>query len=360
LHFGPFATGPRNQLTDVAGVRVGQVTLIQGKGPLKVGTGPVRTGVTVILPGSEDPWDSAPLAGTYVFNGNGEAMGFFGLSELRFLQTPIALTNTLSVDEAHKGLVRWTLERHPEIDSLMPVVLECDDSSLNDIHGEHVKADDVKAALRTASESFEEGAVGAGTGMISFDFKSGIGSASRIVPAPISRRSRKKFTVGVLVNANIGTQTRNVFRIEGLRIGPLIPDLMPIEHPMTPRGAGSIVTVIATDAPLDTVQLNRLARRAITGIARLGTPGYNGSGDFVIAFSTANRFSPGTPLLTIHSLSDDAINDFFDAVADATEEAVLNSMLSAKTMDGRDGNIAYQLPGDRLRKLLGRQGVSKE
>ncbi len=354
LKFGDYDSGRLNLITDVKGVLVGQVTLNSGAGKLSIGRGPVRTGVTVVLPGSTDPWTKKVMAGSAVLNGNGEALGKLWLDESGLLESPIALTNTLSVAAVQSGLLKWNLQKHPSVDAWMPVVLECDDSSLNDINGQHVKPEHVRQAIERASESFEEGSVGAGTGMISFDFKSGIGSASRIVPITLDGKE-KKFTLGVLINMNIGTDTRNVFRINGIKIAKEIPDLLPVEHQRQVKGAGSAVIIVATDAPLDSRQLSRLALRTFIGIGRLGTVGYNGSGEVAIAFSTATLFKEADKQKIFDAptlLSNSSMNNLFEAVVEATEEAALNSLLAAKTVEGRDGNIAYQLPPQRVKGLL--------
>ncbi len=344
---GRFSPGKFNAITDVKGVRVGQVTLSSGSGKLVPGKGPVRTGVTAIIPAEGDLWNSKVVAGSFVLNGNGEATGLMWLQESGILETPIALTNTLSVGTVQKGLVDWMLKQHPQIgisdDTLTPVVLECDDSTLNDIRGQHVKTKHVFEALEKASSNMvEEGAVGAGTGMMSYEFKSGIGTSSRVFTL-----DNKKYTVGVLVNSNHGQ--RYNLRVKGTPVGEYIKDLMPKEYQ-----DGSIIVIVATDAPLDARQLSRLSKRAMLGLARTGAVGYNSSGDIAIAFSNANRIPhyPSKPVLNLKVLSDFWLVDIFEAVADATEEAVLNSVMAGKTVIGRDGNTVYGIPHDRLKKLL--------
>lgn len=334
---GSHQTGEFNNIADVQSVTVGHATLIQGEGKLKPGKGPVRTGVTVVVP--KDVWKRPLSAGVFTFNGVGEAMGFANVSEMGVLQTPVALTNTLSVSDVQKALAGAFLKKNPTVESIMPVVMECDDSSLNDIQGYHVQEKHVVQALANTSRKFDEGSVGAGTGMISFDFKSGIGSSSRVVEI-----ANKPYTIGVLVNSNIGTGTRSVFRLLGVEVAKHVTDLLPIEKPWSTRGSGSIVTVIATDAPLDSRQLGRLAKRSHAGVFRLGTPGYNGSGDFTIAFSTVSSPLP--------RFEESELNSAFEAVADATEEAVINSMLSSQEMIGRDGNRIYALPFKTLKSLI--------
>lgn len=341
---GAYQAGKKNLITDVPGVKVGHATIHK-----TIDKSVARTGVTVVLPSTDDLWTKPMPAAVYTFNGVGEAAGFAIIRESGVLQTPVALTNTLSVGDVQKALAKWVVKRHPETESPVPVVMECDDSSLNDIHGFHVSIADVNQAIETASDKFQEGSVGAGTGMISYDFKSGIGSASRQVSDP---GSKKQYTLGVLVNSNIGTGTRNVFRFFGVPVGLKIQDLMPTERPWDKRGTGSTAMVVATDAPLDSRQLERLAKRAFSGVLRTGTPGYNGSGDFVVAFSTANRSSINAKKSAYSTLCDPCLNDFFEAVADATEEAVLSSMLASQDTTGRNGNQAYALPASRLTPLL--------
>lgn len=344
---GRFSPGPLDAVTDVKGVKVGHVTLVSGEGRLAPGKGPVRTGVTVILPAEGDLWESKVFAGSFVLNGNGEATGLMWLQESGILETPIALTNTLSVGAAQQGLVEWMLKSHPGVgvsdDTLTPVALECDDGALNDIRGRHVKPEHVLQAIDGAAAGpVAEGGVGAGTGMISYEFKGGIGTASRALP-----KDSGGYTLGVLVNANHGS--RATLRIKGAPVGEEIQDLLPESH-----HDGSIVVIVATDAPLDARQLSRLSKRAMLGLARTGAVAYHGSGDVAIAFSTANRIPhyPKERTLRLEVLSDFHMDDLFEAAAEATEEAVVNALLAAKTTVGRDGNTAYALPHDRLKQLL--------
>jgi len=337
LKIGNYPTGKLNNISDVVGIKVGHSTVNKGNGK-----NAIRTGVTILLP-ADDLWTRPVPAGVYTFNGVGEAAGFSIVKETGVLQTPIAMTNTLSVGDVQKALAQGILAQHPEAESPVPLVMECDDSSLNNIHGFHVGKDNVQSAIREASANFAEGSVGAGTGMISFDFKSGIGSSSRIVTA-----EKKKYTIGILVNANIGTGTRHVFRFMGTSVGPMIKDLLPKEKAWSERGTGSIVIAVATDAPLDSRQLERLGKRAMSGVFRLGTPGYSGSGDYVIAFSTAYRIAQ-TGKSSTPRLCESCLNDFFEAVADGTEEAVLASLVNNQDMKGRDDNLVYALPFQRLK-----------
>ncbi|OFZ81927.1 MAG: aminopeptidase [Bdellovibrionales bacterium RIFOXYD1_FULL_53_11] len=347
IKIGRFRAGRNNALTDVSGVRVGHSTVVFGSGKLNPGKGPARTGVTVILPARGDVWKEKVQAGSFVLNGNGEAAGLMWLKEAGIIETPIALTNTLSVGTVQKGLVEWILKEHPKIgisdDTVTPLVFECDDSTLSDIRGMHVKEKHVFEAIQNASGGpVEEGCVGAGTGMMTYEFKGGIGTASRIVPL-----KGRRYTVGVLLNANHGR--RHTLRIGGIPVGQLITDLKPKEYQ-----DGSIVIVLATDAPMDSRQLSRLCKRAMLGLARTGAVASHGSGDVAIAFSTANRIAhyPKAPEYKLRHLSDFWCNELFEAVADATEEAVLNSLFAARTVIGRDGNTVYSIPHYRLKDLL--------
>ncbi len=344
VQIGSFEPGPFNAITDIAGVRVGHVTLEHGEGKLVVGEGPVRTGVTAIIPAEGDLWNQKLAAGSFILNGTGEAAGLMWVQESGILENPILFTNTLSVSAAHIGLLEWMLERYPALgitdDTPTPMVLECDDSTLNDSRGMHVKPAHVKEALAIAASGLvAEGAVGAGTGMMTYDFKGGIGTSSRCV---------RDYKVGVIVNSNHGR--RHNLRIKGHMVGEIISDLMP-----TRGQEGSITVVIATDAPCDARQLSRMAKRAMLGLARTGGIAYHGSGDIAVAFSTANRIPhyPERAEYTTRAISDFWMNDLFEAAADATEEAVLNAMLAAKTVVGRDGNTAHALPHDRLAAILG-------
>jgi D-aminopeptidase len=301
----------------------------------------------VILPHGGDLWTRKVPAGSFVLNGNGEATGLMWLQESGIIETPIAFTNTLSVGDVQKALVRWMISSRPDIgiadDTLTPLVLECDDSFLNDIRGQHVREEHVLEALRAASGGpVAEGSVGGGTGTMSYGFKAGIGTASRVVPS-----GKGAYAVGALVQANHGQ--RHSLRVLGAPVGRRITDLMPRE-----TRDGSILIVLATDAPLDARNLSRVAKRSFLGLARTGAVSHHGSGDVAIAFSTAWTLPhhPAEPLVEARLLSDFHLDDLFEAAADATEEAMLNSLLAADTMEGRDGNTAYALPAGRLRALL--------
>jgi len=350
----PFAgtTGPLNAITDVAGVTVGHTTLISGDGKLDVGSGPVRTGVTAILPRGKtyDP----VFSGWYALNGNGEMTGTTWVEESGFLEGPVVITNTHSVGVARDATIEWQyanklfdpLPDEPDVFWSLPVVAETYDGELNDINGFHVTKEHVIDALESAkSGPVDEGNVGGGTGMICHQFKCGIGTASRQV-----KIADREYTVGILVQANYGS--RRTFTIAGVPLGDELSDLMPVFRP-TDRSTGSIIVVVATDAPLLPHQLKRLARRVPIGISKLGGYASNGSGDIFIAFSTAN---PGVAarkgLMEAEMLPNDAISPLFLATAQATEEAIVNALVAAKTMIGINGNTVYALPHDRLIDIL--------
>ena len=346
--------GPLNAITDVSGVEVGHVTLMKGEGDLKVGKGPVRTGVTAILPNGKS-WRPV-FAAWHAFNGNGEMTGAAWIEESGFLEEPILLTNTRSVGSVHQAVWSWRLARgyHEKDGGLswaaLPVVCETWDGRLNDIHGDHVKAEHVFAALdNAATGAVAEGNVGGGTGMVCHQFKGGIGTASRKV--------KGGYSVGVLVQANYGK--RETLSIAGVPVGREITDLMPEIHSLDPAGSGnSIIVIIATDAPFFPHQLKRIARRATVGLGRVGGVGENSSGDLFLAFSTApTSRQPDKPdLLFATMVSNDAIDPFFVATAQATEEAIVNSMVAAETMVGINGNKVYSLPKDRLVSAMKKYG----
>jgi D-aminopeptidase len=346
---GGLPTGPLNAITDVKGVRVGQVTLNSGEGALHPGIGPVRTGVTAILPHGGDLWREKVPAATWVLNGTGEMTGSIWINTQGALEVPILLTNTMNIGRVMDGVVAYMLKRYPDIgigdDVVAPTVAECDDSTLNDARGLHVSIEDTVRAIESAKEGpVSEGAVGAGTGMIAYQFKGGIGTASRVLPADAGG-----YTVGVLVNANMGR--RRDLRVDGVPVGRAIPDLMPKEST-----DGSIIIVIATDAPLDHLKLQRLASKAALGLARTGTIANHGSGDLFLAFSTGNRVphypKPLTYSMTV--VADAHLDPIFRAAEEATEEAILNALTMASTTIGRDGNTAYALPLDRLSAIMSR------
>ena len=358
---GRFATGRHNAITDVAGVRVGHTTIIRGEGPLQVGEGPVRTGVTVILPHEGDIGLEPLFAGYHVLNGNGEMTGLLWVKESGMLTSPIALTNTHSVGVVRDALIAYEARttRRPELFWSLPVVAETYDGWLNDINGMHVKPEHVWEAIERATDGpVPEGCVGGGTGMICHEFKGGIGTSSRLLPAEDGG-----WTVGVLVQANYGA--RHLLRIDGIPMGDLIPcSEVPGVREERPgsgqatAGDGSIIIIVATDAPLLPHQCERLAQRATIGLARVGGIGANSSGDIFLAFATGNRGLPGAEEKTAEPaacrmLFNDAMTPLFEACAEATEEAILNAMCMATTMTGINGRTICALPLERVREVLG-------
>ncbi len=352
---GSYTPGPFNAITDVAGVTVGQTTLISGDGPLKPGLGPIRTGVTVVIPRT-DVWHKKVPAGSFVLNGTGEMTGLAWISESGFLEYPIALTNTLNVPRVANGVMSWMIARYPEIgitdDTLTPVVAECDDGRLNDIQGRHVSEADVARALDSASSgAVQEGTVGAGTGMVSYGFKGGIGTSSRRL-----LEIEGGYTIGVLVNANHGRRPELI--VGGMPVGRLYEVVPPVAQAFSPgQSEGSIIVIIATDAPLDGRQLTRLAKRAALGLARTGSTARHGSGDFMLAFSTANTIPhyPKEPTFQQLHLADTYLNPLITATVEATEEAILNALTMATTMVGRDSHRIEAISLAKLRALLDRQ-----
>lgn len=336
--------GPLNAITDVKGVEVGHTTLISGEGKLVVGEGPVRTGVTAVLPRgkSYDP----VMAGWYSLNGNGEMTGTTWVEESGFMEGPVMITNTHSVGIVRDAVIAWLLSEAIDADIAwsLPVVAETYDGFLNDINGFHVKQEHTFAALNSASSgAVQEGGVGGGTGMICHGFKGGIGTASRVL-----RRRAGGYTVGVLVQANYGSR-RNL-TIAGVPVGREINDLRPERDP---KGDGSIIVVVATDAPLLPHQLKRLARRVPLGIARVGGLGTNGSGDIFIAFSTANAGAgAGGGVTTVEMLPNGRMNGLIEATVQATEEAIVNALVAGKTIKGINNNTVHGIPHERLREVL--------
>jgi L-aminopeptidase/D-esterase-like protein len=350
--------GPLNAITDVAGVTVGHSTIITGQGKLVVGQGPVRTGVTAILPRGATNGDPV-FGGWFTLNGNGEMTGTTWLEESGFLAGPVMITNTHSVGIVRDAVIEWLVRKGFQFDWSLPIVAETWDGSLNDINGFHVTKEHAFAALDSARGGpVAEGNVGGGTGMICNQFKGGIGTASRRLPA-----DRGGYTVGVLVQCNYGSRGR--LSIAGVPIGQEIPDLLPCRDsiPGEPRigggrrcedgEKGSIIIVIATDAPLLPHQLKRIAKRAALGVGRLGGTGGNPSGDIFVAFSTAN---PGAAKpdanVTVTMVPNERVSPLFEATIQATEEAIVNAMVAAETMTGINGMRVYALPHDRLRAAL--------
>jgi D-aminopeptidase len=352
LAVGTGDPGPLNCITDVPGVKVGHVTLIEGEGDLVVGKGPVRTGLTVILPHPGNPWNEPVYAGFHVLNGCGQVTGAHWIRESGMLLSPIALTSTLNVGAVYEGLVRWAASGASRelLDSgILPVVGETWDGHLSDGFGTHVRPEHVAQAIENATDGrVPEGNVGGGTGMICHGFKGGVGTSSRRLHLPCG-----EYSVGVLVQANHGTRERLV--INGVTIGRLIGE-SEVPAPCVPPVSGSIITVVATDVPLLPHQCRRVAQRVDLAIGRLGGLGEDGSGDMSIAFSTAYRgvpeTSPGEATQSLETgleaLASPHIDEVFALTVEATEEAIVNALFAAETMSGRDGITAYALPLDRF------------
>jgi D-aminopeptidase len=358
---GKYPPGRWNAITDVPGVLVGQTTIIRGSGALRPGEGPVRTGVTAVFP-RKDVWSNGVFAATHTFNGDGEMTGTHWIRDLETLNYPVMLTNTGSVGGVMDAVSQYTTAKHPEHRwDFLPVVAETFDGSLNDIHGRHVHYDDVAAALDSAKDGpVEEGNVGGGTGMVCFGFKCGIGTSSR----QLAERDGG-YKIGVLLQANFGS--REQLTVNGVPVGLEIPDRIRAAGSEPPAKAdaakvfekeGSIIIVLATDAPLSSRQLERVAQRAALGMARTGGTSGNSSGDIFIAFSTANVI----PLrgsgkeLSIRLLTTERVEPIFRAAVEATEEAILNALTMGKTMEGVNGHVAYQLPYDRLATIMAKYG----
>lgn len=366
--------GPLNSITDVSSVEVGQETLIEGEGPLKVGVGPVRTGVTVIFPRGHK--DRRPVYGGFFdLNGNGEMTGREYLEDFGIVQGPIGISDTNAIGEVYTGIQQWSSKKFG--DATWPVVAETWSGYLSDIEGFHVTAQTAQTALDNArSGPVDEGNFGGGTGMVCFGFKGGIGTASRVTSI-----GGQKYTVGVLVQCNTGD--RKVLKVAGAPVGQELsrrwlpcfdPKLGPGDgtlKPCTPSGTsgqappdqGSIIIIVATDAPMMPIQLNRIARRAAMGLARLGSYSGNSSGDLVLSFSTTpaevnhedqERPSPITPV------PNGAISPIFEATTEATEEAIVNALVAARTMTGINGARYFAIPHDELRTILKRYNRLEE
>ena len=355
-------TGKNNAITDVQGIEVGHSTLIKGEGKLKVGEGPIRTGVTAVLPRGKkyDP----VFAGWYSLNGNGEMTGTTWVEESGFLEGPVMITNTHSVGIVRDAVIEWQfknkffdpLPNEPDIFWALPVVAETYDGDLNDINGFHVKKEHAFSALNNAkSGKVDEGNVGGGTGMICHQFKGGIGTSSREVQIDSTT-----YTLGVLVQANYGT--RQSLTIAGVPVGKEITDQMPLWDPLrSEEDRGSIIVIVATDAPLLPHQLKRLARRVPIGISRLGGYGGNGSGDIFIAFSTANSGAANREKdQTIKMIPNDKMSILFEATAQATEESILNALVAAETMVGKNNTKVYELPEKEVTEILKKYGRIKK
>jgi len=334
IQIGTIPTGTHNAITDVDGVKVGHVTLNEGDS--------IRTGVTAILP-SDDIWTARLFGAAHVIHGNGEATGIARINQAGWIESPILLTNTLSVGAVHDGVVRYIVKRYPDNNIVLPIVAECYDGGLNDISGLHITAQHAIEAIENATDGpVTEGSIGGGTGMRCYGFKAGIGTASRVLS-----EERGRWTVGVLVNSNGGR--RSQLRIDGVPVGKEI-----VGSPPKLGRDGSFIIVIATDAPLTHRQLKQLAMRATHGLARTGTPSTDGSGEFVIAFSTANIFPRRTETGTFHieMLINGRLNSLFQAVIEATEEAIVNSMTMATTTTGRNDRTMYAIPLTELQKVM--------
>lgn len=350
-------TGPLNSITDVAGVLVGQTTLSRGEGALQPGHGPVRTGVTVVLPHGGNLFREKVAGAVYTINGFGKPAGFEQVRELGLIESPVALTNTLNVGLVLDSLVEYSLAQNPAIgittSTVNAVVAETNDGFLNDIQGRHVRAEHVFQAIANASAGpVAEGAVGAGTGTMCFGWKGGIGTASRIMPPDAGG-----YTLGALVQTNFGRFADLV--IKGFPVGQHLqvpaaagPGNQKAPAPGFKADQGSVVIVLATDAPLDARQLERISKRAAAGLARVGSTYGHGSGDFVIAFSTAERVIHNSPEIVRSRLvvnnEEKLLNVMFRGVAEVVEEAVLNSLCQATLIRGRDGNTAYPLPLEQV------------
>lgn len=350
---GSMRPGKWNAITDVKGVEVGHVTINEGEGKLTPGVGPVRTGVTAILPHGGDLWREKVPAATWVFNGTGEMTGSIWVDTQGALEVPVLLTSTMNVGRVMDGVVAYMMKHYPDVgigdDVVAPTVAECNDSLLNDARGIHVSIAHTVRAIEEAKDGpVEEGAVGAGTGMTAYQFKAGIGTASRVLA-----EEEGGWTVGVLVNANMDGGGRERLLVDGVPVGREIADLMPKES-----RNGSIIIVVATDAPLDHLKLQRLASKASIGLARTGTISEHGSGDIFLAFSTGNRIPhyPKPLTYTMTVVADQHLDPIFRAAQEATEEAILNALTTATTMVGRDGNTAYALPLDRLVAVMRKHG----
>lgn len=360
LILGTLPPGLVNAITDVPGVSVGQVTLISGDGPLIPGQGPVRTGVTVILPHPGNVFLEKVPAAVFVMNGFGKCMGQEQIDELGVIESPIALTNTLNVGIVTDGLVEYSIRANPGVGistaTLNPVVGECSDARLNDMQGRHVRQDHVLAAIASAEGGpVAEGCVGAGTGMSLFGFKGGIGTASRRLPAALG-----SYAVGVLVLGNFGR--REQLMLGGVPVGQALASWSPSEDTVE---SGSCMVIVATDAPLLDRALRRLARRAPLGLTRTGSIAGNGSGDYVIAFSTGVRLPhrPREPVLSLPHVAEgyaaggaSLIDGLFQTTVEATEEAVVNALFRATTMTGRDGHVVRALPLQETLAILSRAG----
>jgi len=355
LKIGRFKRGRFNAITDVGRIRVGHATVIHGEPGMPKLKGPARTGVTAILPNGDNVFFERVLGGAFVLNGAGEISGLTQVQEWGLIETPILLTNTLSVGLVSHATVKYMLRKAPGIgskhDVVIPVVGECDDSWLNDIAGRHVRHEHVFAALENAvGGTVPEGNVGGGTGMITCDFKGGIGTSSRRLPP-----EQGGFTVGVLVMSNFGRMQD--LRMDGLPVGEILAERFR-EVPKRENNYGSIIAVVATNAPLLPHQLNRLAKRVALGIGRVGSYAAHGSGEIILAFSTSNTVPRETKrmIANIGFLLDTRVNPLYQAAIEATEESILNAICKAEPMTGTEGHFSPALPLREVRGILRRYG----
>ena len=350
IKIGVFPTGRLNAITDVKGVRVGHTTIIHGHGKLKPGKGPVRTGVTTILP-NDRVYDQKLIAGSFVLNGAGEMSGITQVSEWGLIETPIGLTNTHSVGAVHQGIIQWMSKKYERIwnssQVVIPVVGECDDSFLNDSIGNHVKEEHVVAALDSAKTGVvEEGAVGSGTGMVCCGFKGGIGTSSRVIEI-----GGENYTIGTMVMSNFGMMEE--LRIDGYNVGRILAKKY--GNQTKKRDIyGSIIVVLATDLPLSSSQIQRLCKRSALGIGRVGSHAAHGSGEIVVGFSTGNTIPMGkrSPLVNFDIIGDEFLGPAYRAVIEATEEAIINSLCAGTSIVGIDNKTVPVLDHEFLKEYF--------
>ena len=351
LKFGSLPLGPRNSITDIPGVLVGHSTVIEGEGKLIPGQGPKRTGVTAILPHEGNLFLEPVVGAVHIINGFGKAVGLAQLMELGRIETPILITSTLNVGIVEDAVTQYVIDHNPQTGisktTPNPIVVECHDGYLNDAQGRHVKHHHVFEAIQSASNEVEEGCVGAGTGMMAYGYKSGIGTASRVLP-----EKQGGYFVGSLVVPNCGRKGDLI--INGTPITKLLKQSSSSEEDSHPVEGGSIIVIIATNAPLSSRQLGRLAHRAVIGIGRTGSVVSHGSGDFVIAFSNAFREVSGAKAFLIERehLQERLLTPYFGAVVEATEEAIINALFMATNMTGRDHHSAEALPTQKIAHFL--------
>lgn len=351
ISIGRFKPGAKNAITDVKGVKVGHSTIIEGSGKLKAGYGPVRTGVTAILPNAGAVFHERLVGGGFVLNGAGEIAGLTQVQEWGLIETPILLTNTLAVGAVGDATVKHMVAQNPGIgnvhDVIIPIVGECDDSWLNDIAGRHVKEEHVIHAIESASDGpVREGNVGGGTGMITCDFSGGIGSSSRKLPTDDGG-----YTVGLLVMSNFGVMDN--LRMDGIPVGRMLKPHF-TNWDIRQHNYGSIIAVLATDAPLLPHQIGRICKRVALGIGRAGSHAAHGSGEIIIGFSTANTVPRETKKgeTKLRFVLDTELNELYEAAIDATEEAILNAICMASDIDGAEGHRIPGLPLDFVRRII--------